>query len=135
MSDSGIPPEAAVIYVGELLVLERSIKIDTGHVPITFGRRTNIVNGMSETGNFLGRIVLGEHRTSKAQFAWFTSAFYRSDIDEFLEAAQEAPFFWAWNPLEYPDETGYVWLINDAEPEVDPVTRRIALELEMRGVA
>lgn len=128
-------PEAAVIYVGRLLVLERSIKIGAGHTPITYGRRTNIVNGMSESGNFLGRIVLGESRMSKAEFEWFTSAFYRASIDDFLDAAQEVPFFWAWSPDEYPAETGYCWLTNDAEPEVDPATRRIALTLEMRGVA
>jgi Concanavalin A-like lectin/glucanases superfamily len=128
-------PEIAVVYAGELLVLERSITIGRGHVPITYGRRTNIVNGMSETGNFLGRIVLCEYRESKAEFEWFTPAFYRSDIDAFLDFAQEAPFFWVWNPEEYPEEVGYVWLTNNAEPETDPVTRRIALTLEMRGIA
>lgn len=128
-------PEAAVLYVGELLVLERSITIGENHVPITYGRRTSVVNGMSESGNFMGRIVLGEYRESKAQFEWFTSSFYRSNIDDFIVAAQERPFFWVWSPEEYPAEVGYVWLTNDAQPHVDPVTRRIALELDMRGVA
>ncbi len=132
---NGIIPQAAVVYVGKLLVLERSITIGRGHVPINYGRRSTIVNGMSESGNFLGRIVLGEHRQSKAEFEWFTPDFYRSDIDTFLEAAQEFPFFWAWHPETYPTEVGYCWLTNNAEPEVDPVTQRVALTLEMRGVA
>jgi hypothetical protein len=129
-------PEAAVVYVGRLLVLERSITMK-GHTPITYGRQTNVVSGMSESGNFLGRIVLGESRTSKAEFEWFTSAFYRQNegVDDFLAAAQETPFFWAWSPDEYPLETGYVWLTNDAMPEVDPATRRVGLTLEMKGVA
>jgi hypothetical protein len=134
VTDTSALPEAAVIYAGELLVLERSINLNK-HVPITYGRRTNIVNGMSESGNFLGRIVTGEWRNSKAEFEWFTPEFYRSDIDDFLASAQDAPFFWAWSPDEYPAETGYCWLTNDAEPEVDPATRRVALTLEMRGVA
>jgi len=128
-------PEVSVIYIGELLVLERSIKIDARHVPITYGRRTTVLNGMSESGNFMGRVMLNEFRQSKAEFDWFQSDFYRSDIDAFLDAAQEFPFFWAWSPEEYPAEVGYVWLTNNAEPEVDPVTRRIELDLEMRGVA
>lgn len=131
---SGVP-QAAVVYVGKLLVLERSIKIGANHVPISYGRRTNMVNGMSESANFLGRIVLGEHRESTAEFEWFTPDFYRSDIDAFLAAAQETPFFWAWSPTEYPAEVGFVWLTNNAEPAVDPVTRRIALQLDMRGIA
>ena len=128
-------PQAAVIYAGTLLVLERSIAMGKGHVPINFGRRTAVVNGMSESGNFLGRIVTGEYRQSKAEFEWFTSAFYRASIDAFLIAAQEAPFFWAWAPTDYSTDVGYVWLTNNAEPEFDSATQRVALTLEMRGIA
>ena len=132
--DDGVP-QLAVVYCGKLLVLERGIKIDVAHVPITFGRRTSVVNGMSESGNFLGRIVLSEHRELVAEFFGFTPTFYRSFIDAFLNAAQEAPFFWAWAPSEYPLETGFAWLLNDAEPQVSPDHRRIALTLEMAGIA
>lgn len=128
-------PEAAVFYAGYILALERGIKVDVGHVPITFGRRTSIINGMSETGNFLGRIVLGEYRESKAEFFGFTADFYRQQIDDFLNAAQEIPFFFAYAPLEYPAESGFVWLINNAEPVVSPDHRHIALTLQMRGIA
>jgi hypothetical protein len=133
--ESANAPELAVLYVGELLVMERSIRLDADHVPMIYGRRTNAVNGMSENGQFLGRIVLSEHRESKAQFQWFTDDFYRDTIDEFLDSAQEAPFFFAWSPQEYPAEVSYAWLTNDAEPEVDPTTRRVHLNLEMRGIA
>lgn len=135
VTDTSAPPEAAVVYVGKLLVMERSIKIDTDHVPIPYGRVTDVVNGMSETGNFLGRIVLGEYRQSRAEFTWFTSDFYRDEVDPFVDAARAHPFFWAWSPSEYPLETGYSWLTKDAQPEVNPVTRRIALTLDMRGIA
>lgn len=133
---SGVaPPEAAVVYVGKLLVLERSIAVGSKHTPITYGRRTTVINGMSETGNFLGRIVTGSYLESKAEFEWFTPTFYRTDVDAFVESARETPFFWAWSPVEYPAEVGYVWLTNSAQPDVDPATRRVALTLEMRGVA
>jgi hypothetical protein len=129
------PPEMAVFYLGYLTVLERSITIGRDHVPITYGRKTTVINGMSETGNFLGRIVLGEYRESKAEFEWFKPDFYRATLDAFLDSAQETPFFWVWNPTEYPDEVGYVWLTNDPQPQTDPVTRRVGLTLEMRGIA
>jgi hypothetical protein len=127
--------QMAVMYVGRLLVLERGIKVDVTHVPFTFGRRTRIVNGMSESGNFLGRIVLSESRASKAEFFGFTPTFYRQSVDPFLAAAEETPFFWSWAPTDYPNETGYSWLTADAEPEVSPDHRRIALTLEMAGIA
>ena len=129
------PPEAAVVYIGELLVCERSIDVNVEHVPVTYGRRTHVVNGMSQSGEFLGRIVIGEHRATKAEFKWFQDTWWRTNFDPFLEAAQSIPFFWAWSPEEYPAECGYVWLTNDAEASVDTVTRRVHTELVMEGVA
>jgi len=128
-------PQIAAMYCGSLLVLERGVKVDVTHVPITFGRMTSVVNGMSESGNFLGRIVLAETRTTKAEFFGFTPDFYRNNIDAFLDAAQEIPFFWAWAPIDYPLEAGYAWLTNNPHPEVSPDHRRIALTLEMNGIA
>lgn len=128
-------PQAAVMYVGKLLVLERSIKIDQDHIPLKYGRRSNIVNGKSESGNFLGRTVLQEYRESTASFAHFTPTFYRTHLDPFIIASKEIPFFFAWHPVTYPLEAGYAWMINDPQPEVSPVTDRIAIELQMRGVA
>ncbi len=132
---SGDVPEAAVIYCGKLLQLERSIDIQNDHVPISMGRKLSVVNGLSESGNFLGRIVLNEVRESTASFAHFQPDWYRANFDPFIDAAQELPFFWAWNPSEYPLEVGYVWLVNDPQAQVSPVTRRVAVELQMRGVA
>lgn len=128
-------PQAAVVYAGRLLVLERGIRVDVTHVPIPYGRRTRIVNGMSESGNFLGRLVLSESRESRAEFFAFTPTFYRNNIDPFLIAAQEFPFFWSWAPTDYPLETGYSWLTADAQPQVSPDHRRIALTLDMAGIA
>jgi len=128
-------PEAAVLYVGKLLVMERSIKIDVDHTPITMGRVAKVVNGKSTSGNFLGRIMLGETRESTADFNHITPAWYRSEFDPFVIASQEAPFFWAWNPTEYPREVGYCWTVDDPMPEIDPVTRRAAVRLKLQGVA
>jgi hypothetical protein len=129
---------AGVVYVGRLLDLGRGVKADQEHTPLPYGRRSNVVDGLSESGNFLGRVVLSSMRQTKAVFFGFTRTFYASDLDAFLEAAQEIPFFWAWAPGEYPTETGFAWLINaDAEPSirVDTDVRAVGLTLEMRGIA
>lgn len=135
IQSAGVSPEAAVIYVGTILVMEKGIKAEVDHTPLTFGRQTRVVNGMSETGNFLGRILLSETRRSTAEFHGITPTFYRSSIEDFLDAAQEVPFFWAWAPEEYPLETGYAWLMDDTVPEITPSHRHVSLKLEMRGVA
>lgn len=128
-------PQAAVVYVGKLLVLERSIKIDADHVPLKYGRRATIVNGMSESGNFLGRTVLKEFRESVAEFSHFQPDWYRANFDPFVLASKTIPFFFAWHPITYPLEAGYAWMINEPVPAVSPITDRISVDLQMRGVA
>ena len=56
-------PRAAVVYVGKLLGLERNIYV--GHTPFPLGRVTNVANEMSESGQFLGRIIIGSQVESR----------------------------------------------------------------------
>lgn len=128
-------PEAAVVYVGRLLQVERSIKVDVDHKPLPLGRRTKIVSGMSESGNFLGRVVLHQFNESVAEFSHITPDWYRANFDPFVLSAQELPFFIAWNPSEYPEDVGFAWLTSDPEPEVAPSTRRMSVDLNMRGIS
>lgn len=130
-------PQAAVLYVGTLLVMERGLDEEAGHVPLIYGRRTTIVNGMSESGNFTGRIKLKEWRESTAAFSHFTPDWYRTNFEQsgFLRQASETPFFFAWHPITYPLETGFAWLTNDPIPETTSDTERVSFELEMRGIA
>jgi len=127
-------PQAAVLYVGKLLLMERGVKIETDHVPINYGRKSKVYSGFSEEGNFLGRVVLQQHRESKAEFAHITPTWYRAYLDPFIAVSKTTPFFYAWDPDEYPLETGYAWMVNDPMPATSPVTRRVAITLDMRGV-
>lgn len=134
----GASPEIGVLYVGELLTFERSIDIGTDHTPINQGRQTRRTSRTSIGGNFLGRVVLGETRATTLDFKWLTPEFYRSDVDPFMVAAQEIPFFVAWNPSEYSTDVGYCWIEEggaDPAPEIDPATRRVHLTLRLQGVA
>jgi hypothetical protein len=98
-------PEAAVVYVGRLLVMERGLYDD--HTPLKFARKLDVVNGRGESGAFLGRIVTGEQVASPARFSLLSPAWYRANMEPFLLAAQERPFFFAWRPQSYPREAGY----------------------------
>lgn len=127
--------EAAVVYVGKLLTMERGIKVDVDHTPINFGRKNDILNGMSESGNFLGRIIRNQMHETKAEFSHVTNDWYRAYFDAFVIDARGNPFFFAWAPAEYVNDVGYCWLTKDVMPEMNPVTRRFDFRLEMRGVA
>jgi len=111
-------PQAAVLYVGKLLVMER--KLYVGHTPMVHARKTSVVNGRSESGAFLGRIVTTEWRETTAPFSLITPEWYREFMDPFLEEAAETPFFFGWRPETYPQEIGFGWLMDDPMPT--PVT-------------
>lgn len=126
-------PMLAVLYVGRLLVLQRRIYV--GHTPITYGRRAQITSGRSETGNFIGRIVTGEHLETSVSLQNITPAWYRSQMEPFVKAAQTEPFFFAWRPQSYPLETGFAALANEPQPTNQRSNGMMQIDLDMIGVA
>lgn len=131
VSSLQIPPEAAVFYVGKLVVFEQGVQGD--YTPLPFGRVANVVNGRSERGDFLGRIVVGAHTESQANFANLTPAWVRTHLEPFLEVSAETPFFFAWSPDAYPYEVGFAWLENDPQPafNIDGYT---SIQFNMTGI-
>lgn len=126
-------PRAAVLYCGKLLVLPRLLW--QGHVPINYGRRQTVINGKSESGNFLGRIITGEWRETRQNIILVTPTYYREDIDEFLASGKDTPFFWGWRPATYPAEVGYCWITNDPEPLNSQGHGLTEFNLQMTGIA
>lgn len=127
-----VPPRAAVVYLGKLLVLER--KVYVGHTPIPHARKANIVNGRSETGEFLGRIVLGEWSETTVPLSLISPEWFRANMAAFLKVAKETPFFFAWRPDTYPREVGFAWLTDDPIPTPVGPSNRIAFELKLGGI-
>lgn len=125
---------ANVMYAGDLLIFERSISLDPKFTPLRWGRRANIATGMSETGNFLGRIVVGEFKESGIHFSNMDQEWFRENVRPFLRQAHEFPFFLAWYPEDHPEDTGYAWLMDDPKPEIDPVTQLVDISLAYRGI-
>jgi hypothetical protein len=134
-------PRIAVMYVGKLLVCER--KLQVAFTPITMGRHSNVLSGRSEDGQFLGRVITSQWLETSANFAFMSPDWYREFFDEFVENAQTEPFFFAWAPVSYPYEVGYVWLTGDATPSISHSAPNISgtglglmsVTLNMQGVA
>lgn len=129
-------PRAAVLYVGKLLVCERGFPVDGKIAVPRFRRKTTVVNGRSESGDYTGRIVTGQWRGFDIAFTHLTPDWYREAFDPFLEAAQDdTPFFYAWASVDYPYEVAYAWLQGeDPEPDTDPVTGRVDVTLSCGGI-
>jgi hypothetical protein len=133
MASGNAAPQAAVVYVGELLVCQRRLYV--GHTPIPFGRRTQVVTGMSESGNYLGRIITGSSLASAVSMQNLTPAWYRANLDPFFKAAQAVPFFFAWRPQQYAREVGFSWLMNDPTPTNSRANGMMSVDFEIGGIA
>jgi len=133
LGEGAAPAEIAVLYTGLLLALQRRIYV--GHTPMPFGRSAKIVNGRSEGGDFLGRIITSEQRATSVDIKNLTPSWYRAFMDPFIEASKETPFFFAWRPGDYPDETGFAWMTNEPQPQNSRRNGMMQIELQMTGIA
>lgn len=129
-------PRAAVVYAGKILICQRSFDVGQDFTPPRFARKTDRLVGTSERGDYLGRIVTSQY-IEGATFNWkhFTPDWYRTYFDPFVEAAQQdVPFFFAWQPDDYPYEVSFGWLTEDPMPVTSPVTGRKSVSIRFGGI-
>lgn len=125
-------PEIGVMYVGRLLTLQRRIYV--GHTPMTYGRSATVLNGMSEDGNFLGRIVTNESRDTTVPLKNITPSWYRTNMDPFVQSGIVSPFFFAWRPGTYPSEVGFGWFPNIPRPVNQRINGMMSIDFSIKGV-
>jgi hypothetical protein len=124
--------QIAGIYTGKLLVVQR--RIYANHTPLSQARFWKATDGMSESGQFLGRIILQEYKKNTVPLQLLDPAWYRANFDPFLATADERPFFFAWRPATYADEIGYAELTSMPAPIPTPPSNLISLSLSLSGV-
>ena len=85
MQPGNAAPYAAVVYAGKLLVSPRGTHQD--YVPINLARQVESSIGVSESGHFLGSVIIGESRASPFALRMLDAAWYRANMDPFIRAA------------------------------------------------
>lgn len=110
---SGVYPKISAVFIGEYLQLQRRIYV--GHTPIVDGYKTKYRTGKSDSGQYLGRVILSEELGSSVSQENISPSFFRSNIRPFREHAKTKPFFFAWRPATYPAEVGYCWMSGDMD--------------------
>lgn len=132
LEPDAVEPQAAVLYCGKLLVFERGVQ--AGHTPVPYARQRNIISPRSQSGEYLGRVIVGGGLTTSVSIIKLSAAWYRSVLDPFFAVAAETPFFWAWSPQSYPDEVGYVWLSNQPVPNPSDLVGNIDIQMQLEGL-
>jgi len=126
-------PRIGVFFVGKLLICPRPIY--EGHSPITLSRQVRGATARSESGNFLGRVTVGEGTANAISLENIPKAFYRTYFKPFVEYAGANPFFFAWRPQEFPREVGYLWLTGDPKPVNGRTEGFMSVEFPVAGIS
>lgn len=111
----GIVPVVGVIYAGRAMVMPRAEF--TGMGQLTYSRRTEFEQNISEGGQWLGRSVA--RIATQGQFAWeyLGEDFVRDELDPFSRAAQVRPFFLAPMPSRVAADCHLAWVREDIRPQ------------------
>jgi hypothetical protein len=126
-------PFVSVLYVGKLLVCERGTHQD--YIPINLAKTTVAPIGVSESGHFLGRVVISEGRNSPFSLKLLRATWFRENMQPMIAAAKTTPVFFAWKPTEFPSDMGFVFITNDPQGRRHFETGRMSVEFQMTGVA
>ncbi len=104
-----------VLYVGRLTVMPPMLQ---DHVPARYADTTEVVSGLAESGDFLGRIVTNETKNSDMRFMEVEYSWFEEHMGPFVQASRTLPFFFAWLPGDRPMDSGFGWLSSDIRPRV-----------------
>ncbi|NGP19292.1 hypothetical protein [Devosia aurantiaca] len=125
---NGVPPRLAVMHVGRLLQMPRGLQ--EGHVPAHLASSDDIVTGLAESGDYLGRLVTRQALSSGVSFKFISKHWFDANMLDFVRVARGAPFFFAWMPDLYPDEASYAWTTSDIRPETLMLARGVFVNLD-----
>lgn len=125
-------PAIGVLYVGE--ILQVPTRVSVGHAPITLARKTQVVGGTSESGEFLGRRALRDAYQTQAAFGHLTLTWVNAHWKPFSQATRLRGFFWARRPVRDADETAYCWTTDDPAASIAMANGMLQAQVSMQGM-
>lgn len=130
ITSTGAASAIGVASIGSALEMSRAVS--TGAELPREARRDNIINQISEGGQFIGRSLISKGVSFSLVFDIQTLAFARGSWSAFLDHAELKPFWYSWNP-DY-DDPVFCWMNGfPSSPKFDrPNT--ITLGMKLQGI-
>lgn len=130
-------PRAAVVYAGNILIMPRGVDVDAEFLVPRFARKTEYAAPVSESGNYLGRVVTGQYIDGVSHsYSHLEATFIREEIVPFVRAVQAGtPFFYAMRAddgVNY--DVAFAWFTDDPMPLKSPATGRYKIVFKLRGI-
>lgn len=111
------------IKLGASLILQRPMYV--GHKPETLGRFRKSITNVSDTGQYLGQVVVRRWQRGEVRQQHTDPTWVREVLQEFIkhvaldrddDDTAQGPFFFAWRPADYPLEVIYGWTDDEIQP-------------------
>lgn len=125
-------PQLGVVYVGTSMPMPQPV--NGKYRPINMSRDTLLKAALSRGGQFLGQDYRRNGVSGEIGFQLLTASWVRSNFDAFSKAARKYPYFLAWDPLDFPNEVGYVWSEKDIVPAYMQMGSFMEVAWSMKGV-
>lgn len=126
------PISLGVVYLGEALALQRATR--GGVTPAPLNQMTGYNTEFSAAGQILGRVINSEGVETKVSLRNLTDDWYRSDFQPFVKAAKTTPFFYLWNPRDYPSDCIYGVSSKDIAPTLQGGKKFMDVSFNIEGV-
>lgn len=132
ISGGNTAAQIAILYFGEALAMQRPIY--GGHNPVTLNRSITKREAVTESGQFVGNVVV--RRGFETAYSWsnLSADWYRENFDPFAIHALSMPFFIAWRPQDYPGEVSFGMATDEPRPSNQGVRDLMSVSMNFRGL-
>lgn len=125
-------PRLQVAYAGQVLKMARPVY--GGVAPMPLSRDTVLTRNLSRGGQFLGQGFRRQGLNGALNWRHLTATWYRANFDPFVLQARRYPFFIAWRPETFEDDTAYAWTTEDIVPSNMGIRDFMQVTLNMHGI-
>ena len=100
------------LIIGQAFISE-SLRVfnppETGWVPPNLALNNDFINSRSDGGDFLGRSLIRKGSKTNFSLSLVARDWVRSNWLPFMEAAENHPFYYAWDTTNYPLEVAFCY--------------------------
>jgi hypothetical protein len=131
VSGSGVDAQIGIIRWGKALQMQRAML--AGVRPIGLNRAVETRHAISETGQWLGRVIQRQAQTATLEWSNLTDDWYRAEFEPFALSLPQTPFGLIQNPLRMPESVAWCWTDTAPAPEYMGVLNHVQVSLPVTG--
>lgn len=131
VSGSGTDAAVGIIRWGKALQMTRPVF--GGVRPIGLARAVETRQAISETGQWLGRMILRQAAPSEMNWEHLDDAWYKANFHPFALSLPQMPFGLIQNPARMPESVGWCWTDGAPVPEYMGVRNYLQVSLPVVG--